>query len=435
MPPTKVKTTDRTERRVPAREQSCIEYRGVDPSMEAALYYGFTPLPAPLFVTKDDRDRARALADEEWTRPFSIAPAIEERIALFRHCGEKLLQEGSHPLMRCGEFAFAAPRKKSDGRRSSTVREDAAGQNTRIAPAQRERRVFLEIIGSQKSIAEATLIQTAIAILRDAGHERLSLSLNSAGDRESLGRFARELGNYYRKHVAALPQSCRTLVRKNPFCLLECLHEKCTMLSEEAPKSIGFLGDESRRHFKEVLEFVEELEIPYLINHRLFGSRAFGAETLFEISAPDANGKYFPFVSGTRYNALGKRLGLRCEAPSVGANLLLSRPAKEGKRVRRVLFRKPLAFFLQLGYFAKLKSLRIIELLRQSGIPLYQALTRDKLASQLSAAEHLKTPYTIIIGQREALENSVIVRNAVTRAQETVKIADLPQYAKRLKLG
>ncbi len=422
MPPAKATSADRIERRAPVRAESCIEYRGMDPSMEAALYYGFTPLPAPLLVTKEDRDRARELADEGWTRPFSIAPAIEERVALFRHCGEKLLQEGSHPLMHCGEFVSAAPKKKSGGRREE-------------GSARRERRVFLEIMGSQKSIAEATLIQTAFAILRDEGYERLCLSLNSVGDRESLARFARELGSYYRKHLAALPQSCRTLARRNPLCLLECSHEKCKTLSEEAPKSIGFLGDDSRRHLKEVLEFVEELEIPYQIDHRLLGSRAFGAETLFEISALNADGGLSPLVSGTRYNALGRRLGLRREAPSVGANLLLSRPTKESGRARRILFRKPIAFFLQLGYFAKLKSLRIIELLRQSGIPLYQALTRDKLANQLSAAENLKTPYTIIIGQREALENSVIVRNAVTRAQETVKIADLPQYAKRLKLG
>src|SRR3989338_6077329 len=432
MLPAKAKSADRTERRASARAQSYIEYRGVDPCMEAALYYGFTPLPAPLFVTKEDRDRARELADEEWTRPFSIAPAIEERVALFRHCGEKLLQEGSHPLMHCGEFARVVPRRRPEERREDAVMEDSV---RRRGPARRERRIFLEIMGSQKSIAEATLIQTAVAILRDEGHERLSLSLNSVGDRESLGRFARELGNYYRKHLAALPQSCRTLVRKNPLNLLECSHEKCSALSEEAPKSIGFLGDESRRHFKEVLEFVEELEVPYQIDHRLFGSRAFGAETLFEMSAPDASGEPSPLVSGTRYNALRQRLGLRREAPSVGANLLLSRPAKESRRARRILFRKPLAFFLQLGYFAKLKSWRVIELLRQSGIPLYQALTRDKLASQLSAAENLNTPYTIIIGQREALENAVIVRNAVTRAQETVKIADLPQYAKKLKLG
>jgi histidyl-tRNA synthetase len=394
----------------------------MDPSLEAALYYGFTPFPAPLLVTKEDRDRARELADEEWTRPFSIAPAIEERVALFRHCGEKLLQEGSHPLMHCGEFASAAPRRKSDGSRKE-------------GSPRRERRVFLEIMGSQKSIAEATLIQTAIAILRDEGHEQLSLSLNSVGDRESLARFVRELGSYYRKHLAALPQSCRTLAKKSPLNLLECSHEKCKALSEEAPKSIGFLGDDSRRHFKEVLEFVEELEIPYQIDHRLLGSRAFGAETLFEVSALNADGGPSPLVSGARYTALGKRLGLRREAPSVGANLLLSRATKKSGRARRILFRKPVAFFLQLGYFAKLKSLRVIELLRQSGIPLYQALTRDKLANQLSAAENLKTPYTIIIGQREALENSVIVRNAVTRAQETVKIADLTQYVKRLRVG
>lgn len=413
MPPSTIETVDHSSaKRRPSRARSYIEYRNVDPSMEVALYYGFTPLPSPLFVTKEDRSRARALMDEERTRPFSIAPVLEERVALFRHSGEKLLQDGSHPLMHCGEFATGVSKRRHA-----------------------ERRLFLEIMGSSKSIAEATLIQTALAMLRDEGEKELCLSLNSAGDRESFARFSRELATYYRKNIPALPQSCRTLLRRSPLDLLECTHEKCLALSEEAPKSIGFLGDESRRHFKEVLEFLEELEIPYRIDHRLLGNRTCTAETLFEITGVDAKGAVGTRVSGARYNTLGRRLGLRHETPSVGANLVFVNPARKGGVARRILFKKPVAFFLQLGYYAKLKSLRIIELLRQAGIPLYQALSRDKLISQLSSAENLKTPYTIILGQREALENSVIVRNAVTRAQETVKIADLPQYAKKLRLG
>lgn len=406
----KVKTAGRSGAKYrPARAQSYIEYKNVDPSVETALYYGFMPLPSPLCVTKDDRDRARGLMDEERTMPFSLAPALDERVALFRHYGEKNPQEDLQPIMYCGEFATGLSKRRSG-----------------------ERRLFLEIMGSSKSIAEATLIQTVLAMLREEGQKEPCLSLNSVGDRESFNRFARELGGYYRKHVASLPQSCRTLFKKNPLDLLECTHEKCRELSEEAPKSIGFLGDESRCHFKEVLEFLEELEIPYRIDHRLLGNRAFTAETLFEITGADEKGEMRPLASGARYNALWKRLGLKRETPSVGANLLLARPARE-EPARRIRFKRPMAFFLQLGYRAKLKSLRVIEILRQAGIPIYQALTRDKLISQISSAEYLKTPYSIILGQREALENSVIVRNTSTHAQETVPFSRLAGYMQKLK--
>ncbi|MSU56384.1 MAG: hypothetical protein EXS51_03715 [Candidatus Taylorbacteria bacterium] len=403
----------REERRKPARVDPYVEYKNVDPAVETALYYGFTPLGSTITVTKEDKEKACSLGFEDRTEPFSIAPTLEEKVAMFRYFEEKGLHDGSLPVMFCTEFSPQAGGKKKSG----------------------ELHLTMEVMGSSKSISEATLIQTAFATLREEGHTELSLSLNSVGDRESMNRFTRELGNFYRKHIALLPGSCRSLLRKNPLELLKCEHEKCKALNEEAPKSIGFLGDESRRHFKEVLEFLEELGIPYRIDHTLLGNRIFATETLFEIHETMADGEVRPVASGVRYNNLGKRLGFKREVPSVGLNLLLTRAEKETGLCRHIKFKKPLAFFLQIGFCAKLKSLRVIEVLRQARIPLYQALSRDKLISQISSAENLKIPYSVILGQREALENSVIVRNTANRVQETVKLEKLAEHFRKMKLG
>ena len=48
-------------------------------------------------------------------------------------------------------------------------------------------------------------------------------------------------------------------------------------------------------------------------------------------------------------------------------------------------------------------------------------------------AERMGVPYTIIFGQKEALDNTVIVRNMETRSQETVTLANLPDFVKHLK--
>ena len=41
--------------------------------------------------------------------------------------------------------------------------------------------------------------------------------------------------------------------------------------------------------------------------------------------------------------------------------------------------------------------------------------------------------YAIIFGQKEAIENSVIVRDMSNRSQETVKLDKLLEYLKELK--
>ncbi|TAK58047.1 histidine--tRNA ligase, partial [Patescibacteria group bacterium] len=47
-------------------------------------------------------------------------------------------------------------------------------------------------------------------------------------------------------------------------------------------------------------------------------------------------------------------------------------------------------------------------------------------------AERLETPYMILIGKKEAMEESAIVRDMSTRSQETVPLSELAQYVKKL---
>ena len=240
--------------------------------------------------------------------------------------------------------------------------------------------------------------------------------------------------------------------RINPLEILRCQHALCRGLSDGAPKSIGFLGEGSRRHFKEVLEFLEELEIPYQIDHALSGGRSFAAETVFEIretlpeSEPVGANLHSPetglvprgnsrcLSAGIRYNTLGKRLGLnKHDVPSIGLNLIVPNADKEWRPSRHFRFRKPSVFFLQLGFYAKLKSLRVIEILRKAKIPIAQSLNKDSLGAQLATAEKLNVPYSIIFGQKEAMEGTVIVRDMNTRSQDSVKFSDLAEYLKHMK--
>ena len=389
-----------------------FEFKNVDPAAKVAVYFGFFPLPGTLVVSREDREKAKELGEADRNRcNCPLLPVLEEKVAVFRYYEEKKLSEAPQPVMLCTELNPGAGMRRKQG----------------------EKHLSLEIIGTTKSIADATLIQTSLSILKEEGYEEVCVFINSVGDRESGSRFVRELTGHYRKNIAALPQTCKMLLKKNPVELLECSHDKCRVLANEAPRSVGFLGEESRRHFKEVLEYLEELEIPYRMDPVLVGNRSFATETVFEIRDMREGRNMERLAAGCRYNHLGKRLGLRRDTPSVGVTILLRREKEASASQLRL--KKPCAFFLQIGFEAKLRSLRVIETLRQAGIPLYQALSHDKLVAQLSTTENLKIPYSIIMGQREALEDAVIVRHTATRVQETVKIAELSAYFKKLKLA
>ncbi len=132
---------------------------------------------------------------------------------------------------------------------------------------------------------------------------------------------------------------------------------------------------------------------------------------------------------------LGKIMGSKKDIPAVGVALGLDRillmPGTEN--VQSKSQKKPKVFFVQLGLEAKLHSLSIVEMLRKAHIPMAQSLSKDSLGIQLGMAERLEVPYVIIFGQKEALENVVIVRNMKTHSQETVSVPEVVDYLKKLK--
>ncbi len=70
--------------------------------------------------------------------------------------------------------------------------------------------------------------------------------------------------------------------------------------------------------------------------------------------------------------------------------------------------------------------------LRQAKIPVFQSLPKDKLGAQVSVAEKMKIPWHLIMGKKEAIEHSIIVRDMETRSQETVPLNTLADYLKKL---
>jgi histidyl-tRNA synthetase len=138
---------------------------------------------------------------------------------------------------------------------------------------------------------------------------------------------------------------------------------------------------------------------------------------------------------GGRYDGLGKMLGSKKDIPAVGAAIGMDRviDAAWFKDLSPRIMEDPRFYLIQLGFEAKIKTLAILEILRKAKCPVYQSLSKDKLGSQLAAAEKMNVPYVIIFGQREAMDGTVIIRNMANRSQDSVKISELMTYIKKLK--
>ncbi len=400
-------------------DQKFTNFENLDKIGEIPIYYGFLPHKSPE-IKKSDIDLAKNLLegdyiDDDNSSNTKLPLHVEEKIALLRMYTEDEMHTMPQPVM----FYFKEPFKGS-------IKKGSGNYN---------RYCDLEIMGGSKSIAEALLIQTTRAILKEEGYENICVEINSIGDKESINRFTRDLGNYYRKHVNDMHAECRQLLKKDPFDLLSCQNDKCKKMNESAPSSMDFLSESSRAHFQEVLEYLEALDIPYRINNNLIGNKKYCTETIFSINNLDNEKdkkKQKVLAIGVRYDGLSKKIGAKKEIHGVGISLLIkNNKADLRKDVKKV--KRPFASFVQLGFESKLLSLNIIESLRKEKIPLFLSLARDRLGAQVSAVEKYHIPYALIMGKKEAVERSVIVRNNDTHAQEIVEIENLPKYMKKLE--
>ncbi|KKS71828.1 MAG: Histidine-tRNA ligase [Parcubacteria group bacterium GW2011_GWF2_42_7] len=295
----------------------------------------------------------------------------------------------------------------------------------------------LDSLGSDKSIMDALVIKTGISILEEAGAENLSIDLNSIGDKECRNVYIKELAGYYRRHVDDLAPIDRKRLKINPLRILDSKEEKTKEINKNAPDSISFLCPACKKHFKEVLEYLEEMNIGYNINKNLVRGLSYYTRTVFEIieETGGENGAPLTLAGGGRYDYLARQIGSKKDVPAVGISIGVDRIIASlwYKKLAPRILKKPKIYFIQLGSEARLKSLNIIEILRKAHIPIAQSLSTDSLGSQLAIAERLNIPYALIFGVKEALDNSVIVRDMSNRSQNTVKLPKLLEYLKEMK--
>jgi len=397
-------------------------------AQEVAVYYGFKPIETPMLEY-----------EEIFTGGIGEGTDIvdKEMYTLKTKGGDHLALRPEHtaPLMRAyiehGMQNMPQP-----------VMFYQYGPSFRHDKPQRGRyRQFwqfdLDCLGNDKSIMDALVIKAGMSILEDAGAENLSIDINSIGDKECRNGYIKELTNYYKKNISSLLAVDRERLKTNPLRILDSKEEKTIAINEQAPDSVSFLCPSCKKHFKEVLEYLEEMNIPFHINKNLVRGLSYYTRTVFEVytESSEEGGQLVQIASGGRYDYLARQLGGKKDVPAVGFSMGVDRivEAKWYKKLSPRIVKKPKIYFIQLGSEAKLKSLNIIEILRKVHIPIAQSLSKDSLGSQLAIAEKLAIPYAIIFGVKEALDNSVIVRDMSNRSQDTVKLPKLLEYLKELK--
>lgn len=286
--------------------------------------------------------------------------------------------------------------------------------------------VSFAIFSTRHAIAPALIIKTALSVAEIAGFTDLSVLVSSVGDAESRKRFTRELGNFFKKHAETLPEAIKKTAFQDPDAAYRMLLDANDPILEKMPRSIDYLSESSRKTMLGALALFESVGIAYTLHARLSGTPNAESELIFAIEGSDKHGNRVRIATGGRYDEYAKRSRGNTAEPAVAMSMEM-----DGRMDIEATEEEPACFIVHVGDAAKLRAFSLLEALWRAHLAVGNALMSENLHDQVEKATHSKTKYLAIIGQREALDNTAIVRSVATQIQTTLSLEKLAGYVSR----
>lgn len=297
-----------------------------------------------------------------------------------------------------------------------------------------------ETLGDRSPVIDAELINMAYQFVHDLGIQA-EVRINSIGTTEDREHYIVELVGYLRTKRSYLCDECKKRLNKNPLRIFDCKESGCQEALEEAPQIIEWLSPESKEFFMKVIEYLDELHIPYVLDPTLVRGLDYYSDTVFELFREGEDGAQQALGGGGRYDALAGILGAREETPAAGFAMGMERVVlalqdidkREHSGNLRSSIPQRKFFFAQLGAQGSRKALSLIEGLRKDGIPVGSSLAKGSLKAQLELADKMGATHCIILGQKEVQDGTVIIRDMDSGIQEIIDQKKIKNHLEKLQ--
>ena len=297
----------------------------------------------------------------------------------------------------------------------------------------------LEVIGSDEPIIDAQVIIMTVKLMEELGLD-VKVRVNSIGTLDIRREYIMELVSYFKQFRSQLSDVDKKRLQKNPLRLLDSKEEGMDALKVDAPQIVDHLDEDSKQHFMKLLEYLGEMEIPYELDPFLVRGLDYYGRTVFEIVlAEDENESAMNALGGGgRYDDLIHVLGGREETQgamgvAVGIERIVN--AMKEKKIEPKNQRQVDVFFCQLGEAARRSGLRVFEEFREAGVRTAEAFGKGSLKAQLEAADKMEVKIALILGQKEVLDGTIIIRDMDSGGQEIVDMTKVVGLVKKTLKG
>ena len=297
----------------------------------------------------------------------------------------------------------------------------------------REFRQFgVETIGSAAPKADVEIVSLGDRFLRARGLNRIELRVNSIGDAECRPAYREKLIAYLEPHQAELDEDCRTRLRTNPLRVFDCKVDGQTPLVLGAPLISDNLCQACAEHFAAVRNGLDAAGVAFAHDPRLVRGLDYYTRTTFEFVSASLSQAQGTVCGGGRYDGLAEVLG-GPPTPGVGFALGLDRLLlalrEEGAALPGQVGLA--CFVVSIGPEATEVGDRLVDELRNAGIPAATMFEDRSLKAQLRLADRSGAAYAVILGEREVAAGTAILKSLADGEQEEVPIGDVVNWLSR----
>ncbi|MBR7024681.1 MAG: histidine--tRNA ligase [Selenomonadaceae bacterium] len=285
----------------------------------------------------------------------------------------------------------------------------------------------VEALGEKNPAVDAEIILLAWEFLKSLGLDDLTLKINTVGCPECRPIFRKKLTEYFTEEADELCEDCRRRLEKNPLRILDCKIDGLKDFMDDAPKIETCLCDDCREHFNAVKKFLTAAGVPFEVNNRLVRGLDYYTKTAFEIQYAPL-GAQSAVAGGGRYDGLIKEIG-GDDTPAVGFAAGLERIllALELQKNLPASNKKIAAFIVSGGSAAEVYAFKLLTDLRRKNFSAAMDFGKKSMKAQMKAAAKSGATFALIVGEDEAANSTVTIKNLETAAQEVVPLAQVSE--------
>ena len=283
--------------------------------------------------------------------------------------------------------------------------------------------VGVEAIGVNDPALDAEIIALADAGFKKVGLKNYRLDITSLGDAQSRAAHKIDLVAFIDK--LELDDATKVRATINPLRLFDDKRDEIKSAMADAPLLKDYLSEQSTEDFSAVLQYLEQLNVAYVVNPRMVRGLDYYTGTTFEF-VHEGLGAQSGIGGGGRYDGLMEVLGgqsLSGIGFGLGVDRVLLAAQSEGL-LTQDQFSSDL-FIIPLGEASKSAALMLASDLRAAGIRTELAFGDRALKGAMKAADKSGSRYVIVLGESEISSSVVELKEMADGSTSSVKIEAL----------